>query len=213
MIRILVVDDHPLIRLGLRRCLEVDAELEVVGEAEDGCQALLRIEELLPQVVLMDLLMPGMGGLDTIALCRERFPSVEIVVLTSVLDDRQVVRALELGVRSYLLKGGEIADLRRTVKAAAEGRTEFSAEVSRCLIRSLRAPEPIPELTEREQQVLQALSRGDSNKEISDALAISEKTTKTHVSALLTKLGLRRRTQAVAYAWRNGLTDPPAPLS
>jgi DNA-binding NarL/FixJ family response regulator len=206
-IRILLVDDHAVVRQGLRMFLSMDPELEIVGEAGNGIEALKKIEELSPQVVLMDLMMPEMGGIEAIGQCRIRFPEVEVIALTSVLEDRSVVQAVKEGATGYLLKNTEADDLCVAIKAAAQGKIQLSPEASKRLMKSFQSPDPVEDLSERELEVLKLIAQGSSNKEIADHLTVTEKTIKTHVSAVLTKLGLKSRTQAAIHAWQTGLVQ------
>lgn len=206
-IRILLVDDHAVVRQGLRMFLSMDPELEIVGEAGNGIEALKKIEELSPHVVLMDLMMPEMGGIEAIGQCRIRFPEVEVIALTSVLEDRSVVQAVKEGATGYLLKNTEADDLCVAIKAAAQGKIQLSPEASKRLMKSFQSPDPVEDLSERELEVLKLIAQGSSNKEIADHLTVTEKTIKTHVSAVLTKLGLKSRTQAAIHAWQTGLVQ------
>ena len=209
-IRILLVDDHAVVRQGLRMFLSMDPEIEIVGEAGNGIEALQKIEELSPQVVLMDLMMPEMGGIEAIGQCRIRFPDVEVIALTSVLEDRSVVQAVKEGATGYLLKNTEADDLCVAIKAAAQGKIQLSPEASKRLMKSFQSPDPVEDLSERELEVLKLIALGASNKEIADQLTVAEKTVKTHVSAVLTKLALKSRTQAAIYAWQTGLVQQAA---
>lgn len=204
-IRILVTDDHSVVRQGLRMFLELDDELEVVGEAANGAEAVDMARTLQPDVVLMDLLMPVMDGITAISAIREEMPGVEVVALTSVLEDASVVGAVRAGAIGYLLKDTNADELCRSVKAAAQGQVHLSPEAAVRLMREVRAPEAPDPLTERETDVLRLLADGQSNKEIARSLSIGEKTVKTHVSAILAKLGVQSRTQAVLTAMRTGL--------
>ena len=206
-IRVLLVDDHSVVRQGLRMFLDLDPELEIVGEAGDGQQALDEIAKLKPDVVLMDLLMPKMDGIEAITQARESHPDVEIIALTSVLEDKSVVGAVKAGAIGYLLKNTEADQLCKAIKLAAEGQVQLSPEASTRLMKALRAPQATEGLTERENEVLILLARGCSNREIAERLTITEKTVKTHVSNLLGKLGVKSRTQAALYAWQNGLVE------
>lgn len=208
-IRILIVDDHPMVRQGLRMFLDLDPDLEVVGEAGDGKQALEKAAEVMPDVILMDLMMPIMGGIEAIAQCQVLFPEIEVIALTSVLEDRSVVQAVKEGATGYLLKNTEAEELCKAIKAAAEGKIQLSPEASKRLMKALQAPDPTADLTERELQVLLQLAQGASNKEIADSLSVTEKTIKTHVSAVLTKLGVKSRTQAAVHAWQCGMVGNP----
>lgn len=190
--------------------LDMDPDLEIVGEAENGKVALERIAELQPDVVLMDLMMPVMGGIEAIEASRKAHPQVEVLALTSVLEDRSVVQAVKAGAVGYMLKNTEGEELCRAIKAAAQGKVQLSPEASARLLSAMRAPDPLEELTEREFEVLIALSKGLSNKEIADTLTVTEKTVKTHVSSVLSKLDVKSRTQAALYAWQTGLVKPGA---
>ena len=206
-IRILIADDHSVVRQGLRMFLGLDPELEVVGEARDGAEALLRAHELHPDVVLIDLLMPVMDGIAAIAAIRRELPDVEVIALTSVLDDSSVIGAVRAGAIGYLLKDTEADDLRRAIKAAAAGQVQLSPKAAARLMREVRVPDSPEALTEREVDVLRLLAQGQANKQIASNLRIGEKTVKTHVSNILAKLGVPSRTQAALYAVRIGLVS------
>ena len=206
-IRILIVDDHGVVRQGLRMYLALDPELEVVGEAVNGAEALRLAHEQKPDVVLMDLLMPVMDGIAATAAIRRELPDVEVIALTSVLEDSAVYGAMRAGAIGYLLKDTEADELSRAIKAAAAGQVQLSPSVAARLLREVPAP-PLPEpLTERETEVLRELASGKSNKEIAAALVIAEKTVRTHVSNILAKLGVASRTQAALHAVRSGLVS------
>jgi DNA-binding NarL/FixJ family response regulator len=209
-IRIVVTDDHAVVRQGLRMFLELDPELEVVGEAANGAEAVALAKALQPDVVLMDLLMPVMDGITAIGKLREEAPEVEVIALTSVLEDASVVGAVRAGATGYLLTDTNADELRRAVKAAAAGPVQLSPEAATRLMREVRAPEKPESLTERETDVLKLLAKGRANKEIARDLAIGEKTVKTHVSSILAKLGVQSRTQAVLHAMKAGLIPPEA---
>lgn len=199
-IRILIADDHAVVRQGLRMFLELDAELEVVGEASDGLEAVARAHELQPDVVVMDILMPRMDGIAATAKLKQELPEIEVVALTSVLDDASVVGAVRAGAMGYLLKDARAEELCLAIRAAAAGQVQLSPQAAERLMREVRSPHEPERLTERETEVLRRLARGESNKQIAVALTIAEKTVKTHVSNLLAKLGLASRTQAALYA-------------
>jgi DNA-binding NarL/FixJ family response regulator len=209
-IKVLLVDDHSVVRQGLRMFLNLEEGLEVVGEAENGAEALERIGELRPDVVLMDLMMPVMDGIEAIEKAKTQYPDVELVALTSVLEDRSVVKAVKAGAIGYLLKDTEAEALCKSIKAAAAGKVQLSPEASTRLMKALQSGDPLEELTERELETLIALSQGKSNKDIADELFVTEKTVKTHVSNVLGKLGVKSRTQAALYAWQTGLVKPEA---
>jgi DNA-binding NarL/FixJ family response regulator len=208
-IRILVVDDHSVVRQGLKMFLGLDPELEIVGEAENGAEAVKLAAELQPDVVLMDMLMPVMDGIEATKVIRAAQPDTEVIALTSVLEDAAVVGAIKAGAIGYLLKDTQSDELRRAIKAASEGQVQLSPQAAARLMREVRTPEVAPPdaLTERENDVLKLLARGKANKEIARDLIIGEKTVKTHVSNILLKLGVQSRTQAALYAAQNGLAE------
>ncbi len=209
-IKVLLVDDHHVVRQGLRMYLALDPELEVVGEAANGQEALQIARRIHPDVILMDLLMPVMDGLTAIGLLRKELPDTEIIALTSILEDEKVVGAIRAGAIGYLLKDTQADDLNRAIKAAAAGQVQLSPQAAARLIREVRAPESPETLTERETDVLRLLAKGCSNKEIAQELIIGEKTVKTHVSNILAKLNVPSRTQAALYAVRIGLVSNPS---
>jgi NarL family two-component system response regulator LiaR len=206
-IRILIVDDHGVVRQGLRMYLALDPELEVVGEAANGVEALRRTHELEPDVVLMDLLMPVMDGIAATEAIRRELPEVEVIALTSVLEDSAVFGAMRAGAIGYLLKDTQADELCRAIKAAAAGQVQLSPSVAARLLREVPAPQQPESLTERETEVLRQLALGKSNKDIAAALVIAEKTARTHVSSILAKLGVTSRTQAALHAVRSGLVS------
>jgi DNA-binding NarL/FixJ family response regulator len=205
-IRVLIADDHAVVRQGLRMFLSLDDDLEVVGEASDGSEAVSRAKDLRPDVVLMDMLMPVMDGVAATAAIRESLPDTEVIALTSVLDDSSVVSAVKAGAIGYLLKDTNADELRRAIKAAAAGQVQLSPEAAARLVREVRTPViPASNLSEREVEVLRLIAGGKANKEIAAELNIGEKTVKTHVSSILNKLGVQSRTQAALYATQSGL--------
>jgi DNA-binding NarL/FixJ family response regulator len=204
-IRLLIVDDHGVVRQGLRMYLALDPELEVVGEATNGAEALRLARELEPDVVLMDLLMPVMDGIAATGAIRRELPEVEVLALTSVLEDSAVYGAMRAGAIGYLLKDTKADELCRAIKAAAAGQVQLSPPVAARLLREVPPPQHPEPLTGREIEVLQQLALGKSNKEIAAALVIAEKTARTHVSNILAKLGVSSRTQAALHAVRSGL--------
>jgi NarL family two-component system response regulator LiaR len=206
-IRILIVDDHGVVRQGLRMYLALDPGLEVVGEAANGAEALRLAHEQKPDVVLMDLLMPVMDGIAATAAIRRELPDVEVIALTSVLEDSAVYGAMRAGAIGYLLKDTEADKLCSAIKAAAAGQVQMSPSVAARLLREVRPPDNPEPLTERETEVLRELASGKSNKEIAAALVIAEKTVRTHVSNILAKLGVASRTQAALHAVRSGLVS------
>ena len=202
-IRVLLVDDHGVVRRGLRGFFDLTDDIEVVGEAEDGRQAIDRARSLEPDVVLMDLLMPNVDGLTAIAEIKRQQPDVEIVALTSFIEEEKVTSALEAGATGYLLKDAEAEEVASAVRAAHAGEVRLDPEVARLLAQRLRRrpeSEPVEPLTDREKEVIALLGKGASNKEIATELFITERTARTHVSNILGKLGLASRTQAALYA-------------
>ena len=207
-IRILLVDDHSVVRQGLRLFLKFDPELEVVGEAADGAEALRIAQELKPDVVLMDLLMPVMDGIAATAAIRRELPETEVLALTSVLEDASVVGAVRAGAIGYLLKDTQAEALCQAIKAAAAGQVQLTPKAAARLMQAVSTPESPEALTERETEVLRLLAQGQSNKQIARLLNNTEHTIKSHVSRILSKLGVQSRTQATLYAIRTGLVSP-----
>ena len=206
-IRILIADDHAVVRKGLRSFLELDPELKIVGEAADGAAALRMAKEFQPDVVLMDLLMPVMDGVAATSAIRRELPDIEVLALTSVLEESLVIQAIQAGAIGYLLKDTDAPKLRQAIKAAAAGEVQLSPAAAAMLMHKVKAPRSPETLTERETEVLRQLARGKSNKEIATSLFISETTVKTHVKNIMQKLGVPSRTQAALYAARIGLVS------
>jgi two-component system, NarL family, response regulator LiaR len=209
-IRVLIADDHAVVRQGLRTYLELQDEIEVVGDVADGEAALSAVEAHEPDVVLMDLVMPGVGGVEAIRRLRELRPETRVLVLTSFLDDEKLFPAVRAGAAGYLLKDVEPAELVRAIHTVADGEALLHPAVAARLMEEFSATErPAAEeaLTAREREVLQLIARGLPNKLIARELGIAEKTVKTHVSSILSKLGLTDRTQAALYAVRTGLIE------
>ncbi len=207
-IRILVVDDHPVVRDGLRGMLQGQPDLAVVGEAADGREALTAVRGHDPDVVLMDLNMPGMDGVEAIRRLAAEHPRVRVLVLTTYDDDLNIVRALESGAIGYLLKDVPREELFRAVRTAARGESVLAPRVAARLLGRLRAPEPQAP-SERETEVLALVARGLTNRAIARQLRISEATVKTHLVHLFTKLGVDDRTAAVTAALERGLLKLP----
>ena len=210
-VRILVVDDHWVVRQGLRMFLGDQPGFAVAGEAADGEEAVRLVRDLQPDVVLMDLLMPGLDGVQATAKVKAEVPGVEVIALTSVLEDQSVVGAIRAGAIGYLLKDTRGDDLVRAIRAAAEGRVELSPDAAARLAREVRLPERTDPLTPREADILTLVAEGFANKEIARRLAVTEKTVKTHLTHVFGKLGVESRTQAALHAIRTGLTAPPGP--
>ncbi len=210
-IRIVIADDHSVVRRGLQMFLELDPELVVVGEAADGAEAVHLARLLLPDIVLMDLLMPVMDGITATAMIRRELPDTEVLALTSVLEDASVVGAVRAGAIGYLLKDTQADALCQAIKAAAAGQIQLTPQAAARLMQVVSTPESPEALTERETEVLRLLAQGESNKQIAHSLHIAEKTVKVHVSNILGKLGVQSRTQATLYAIRVGLVSASSP--
>jgi DNA-binding NarL/FixJ family response regulator len=214
-IRVFLVDDHTVVRRGMRAFLDMLPDIEVIGEAADGQAALDELAVLqkaddLPDVVLMDLLMPRLDGVAATSAIRQRHPEVQVVALTSFSEAERVHAALEAGAAGYLLKDAEADELAAAIRAARHGEVHLDPVVARKLTQLLVAPEhTATALTAREREVLVLVAGGKSNREIADALVISERTARTHVSNVLVKLGLSSRTQAALWAIREGLAPSP----
>jgi len=209
-ITILLVDDHALVRSGVRAYLETHPELEVVAEASSGEEAVQLAIEHAPDVVLMDLVMPAMDGVEATRRVREVSPRSQVVVLTSFHEDTNIFPAIKAGAISYLLKDIGPAELAEAIRAAARGEAILDPKVAVRLMQELRgnrtqAVNPYTELSEREQEVLRLIAEGMSNAEMAEKLVLSEKTVKSHVSNILNKLHLADRTQAAVFAWREGV--------
>jgi DNA-binding NarL/FixJ family response regulator len=201
-----IADDHSVVRQGLRMFLSLDPDLDVVGEASNGLEAVQLTGDLHPDVVLMDMLMPQMDGVAATQKIRGEYPDTEVIALTSVLDDGTVVGAVKAGAIGYLLKDTQADELCRAIKAAAAGQVQLSPQAAARLVREVRTPDVAPTtLTERETDVLKLVATGRANKEIAADLMIGEKTVKTHVSSILNKLGVQSRTQAALYAAQAGI--------
>ncbi len=207
-IRVLVVDDHGILRGGLRTCLRAFGDMEVVGEAANGEEAVQKAQELHPDVVLMDLKMPVMDGVEATRRIRACCPGVQVVALTSFVENELVSRALQAGAIGYLLKNVSPQDLAEALRAAAQGRSTLSPEATQALVQTVTdIRSTIEPLTPREQQVLALLVEGRTNLQIGQELGITESTTKSHVSTIIAKLGVSSRTEAVALALKHHLLD------
>jgi len=210
VISVLIADDHPFVRHGLRTYLETLDDLEVVGEASDGAEAVELATRLLPDVVLMDLVMPELGGVEATRAIRAASPSTKVIVLTSFDDDEKVFPAIKAGAAGYLLKDVHPAELADAVRKASRGEALLAPSVAARLMQEVAGEGGRPagnDLTERELEVLRLIARGQANKVIARELGVSEKTVKTHVSNILAKLHLADRTQAALYAVREGLAE------
>lgn len=205
-IKVMIVDDHPIVRSGLVTMLLAFDDLELVGEASSGDKALAICQQELPDVILMDMVMPDMDGLETTRKVLEQCPSVKIIILTSFTKDTYVQDALEAGATSYLLKDSSIDQLAEAIRSAYTGQPTLSPEATRALVNSKSGPQSFePDLTRREKQVLALIVEGLSNEEIADRLVISHATARHHVSACISKLGVKNRTQAASLALKHKL--------
>ena len=210
--RLLLVDDHEVVRAGLRTLLDLEADLEVVGEAPSGEEALGLAQRLRPDLVLLDVVMAGLGGVETCRALRSLPRPPRVLMLTSYSDDDAVISSILAGASGYLLKNTSRAELLRAIRAVAAGQElidpSVTGKVTRRLTQLARAPEPLPDpLSEREREVLALIARGCTNREIAERLVISEKTAGHHVSHILVKLGLSRRSEAAVYAVRKRLVS------
>jgi DNA-binding NarL/FixJ family response regulator len=207
MISLLLVDDEMLIRRGLKALLSVEPDLQVVGEAENGKQAIQAVERLQPDLVLMDIRMPIMDGVAATQAISDHFPHTKVLVLTTFAEDEYIVQALRYGAVGFLLKGTPSEDLVQAIHAAHRGFVQLGPGVSRQTLTQLPTPSPAPPpelaaLTPREQEILKLIAQGTNNREIAEVLFISEKTVKNHITSILSHLNLRDRTQAAIWANR-----------
>ena len=213
-IRVLLVDDHAVVRMGLKAFFDLQPDIEVVGEAADGSEGVAMARRLEPDVVLMDLLMPNMDGVTAIGRIKAERPETEIVTMTSFIEEEKVTAALEAGASGYVLKDAEAEEVAAAVRAAYAGEVHLDPAVARLLAQRMRdrkspKDELAEPLTEREKDVLRLLGQGMSNKDIGATLFITERTARTYVSNILGKLGLASRTQAALYAVEHKLVDAP----
>jgi two-component system, NarL family, response regulator LiaR len=210
-IRVLIVDDHVVVREGLRTILSMEPDIEFVGEAKDGYEAVTKARKLSPDVILMDLVMPGKNGIEAIREIKQNDPKARILVLTSFSEDDLVFPAIEAGALGFMLKDTTSETLTQAVRIVYRDEPSLHPVVARKLMQGkapkAEADEPLGMLTPREQQVLSLLGRGLSNRDIAEELVLSELTIRSHVSSILAKLNLENRTQAALYALRRGLAD------
>ncbi|GGV23429.1 DNA-binding response regulator [Actinomadura cremea] len=206
-IRVLIADDHPVVRQGLRTFLGIQDDIEVVGEAADGASAVSLAESAEPDIVLMDLKMPGADGLTALAELRARGVSARVLILTSVTERGHVLPAVQAGAAGYLYKDVDPQALVQAIRAVHDGHVLFAPDAAEAMLAEPASGDDrgLAALTDREREVLVHIARGRSNREIARALVVSEKTVKTHVSNLLMKLGVQDRTQAALYAVRHGV--------
>ena len=206
-IRIMIVDDHEMMRLGLRTAFEPESDLTVVGEASNGAEALAKTATLDPQLVLMDVRMEKMGGIEACREIKNRYPDVRILMLTSYTNEDAVISSIMAGASGYLLKHLSRPELLRSIRLVASGQTLIDANATQQALDRI-SQTPGWELTEREREVLTLIARGYTNKQIADALTVTEKTARNHVSHILEKLGLSRRSEAAVFAVENKLVQP-----
>lgn len=214
-ISLILVDDHAVVRQGLRAFLETNPDMVVVGEAASGAEAQRLAEELAPDVALVDLIMPGMDGVMTTRQIRQASPRTQVIIFSSFHGDEHIFPAMRAGALSYLLKEARPTEVADAVRKAAQGEAILHPKVAARIVQELQgnkatAVNPFTELTERELEVLRLIADGLANQEIADALVIGERTVKSHVSNILSKLHLADRTQAAVYAWREGIVRKDA---
>ncbi|WP_213422424.1 response regulator [Bhargavaea massiliensis] len=209
MIRVLLADDHEMVRIGVSAYLQVQPDMEVVGEASNGREAVELALRLRPDIILMDMVMLEMNGAEATAAIMKAWPEAKIMVVTSFLDDDKVYPALEAGASSYILKTSKASRIADAIRDTLGGRTVLEPEVTTKMMQRMRGTERAPhdELTAREMEILLLIAKGRTNQDISDELFIALKTVKTHVSNILSKLGVDDRTQAAVYAYQNGLAE------
>ncbi len=210
VIRIILVDDHNMVRMGLKAYFSTLPDIQVIGEAASGEEAVRLAAELTPDVILMDLLMPGMDGVEATRQVKKVSPHTQVIVVTSYHEDEHIFPAIRAGALSYVLKDIDPDELAEAIRRANAGEAVINPRVATRLVKELHGPRdeavnPFSELTDREMEVLRQIAAGKSNHEIAEVLVISEKTVKTHITNLLTKLHLSDRTQAAVYAWQEGI--------
>jgi len=210
-IRIFMADDHAIVRKGLRTLIESESDMEVVGEASDGVEAVLKVRSLQPDVILMDLVMPRQGGVEAIIEIKKENPDARILVLTSFAEEEKVFSAIKAGALGYLLKDTSPEQLLQAIHDVYRGESSLHPTIALKLIRELRQPSNLPPtndpLTEREVEVVKLVAQGFTNQEIADTLFISERTVGNHIGSMLSKLHLANRTQVALYALREGLAS------
>ncbi|MET3576608.1 response regulator [Bhargavaea ullalensis] len=209
MIRVMLADDHEMVRIGVAAFLQLQPDMEVVGEAADGCEAVKLALELRPDIILMDMVMPELNGAEATAAIIREWPEAKIMVVTSFLDDDKVYPALEAGAVSYILKTSKAQRIADAIRDTLGGQTVLEPEVTTKMMQRMRGVERLPheDLTAREMEILLLIAKGKTNQDIADELFIALKTVKTHVSNLLSKLEVDDRTQAAVYAYQNGLVE------
>ncbi len=215
-IRLMIVDDHEVVRLGMRAAFELEPDINVVGEASNGAEAIAKMTVLAPQLILMDIRMEKMGGIEACREIKSRFPEVQVLMITSYSDDDAVLASMLAGASGYLLKNVSRAELLRSIRLVASGKSlldptllgQVTNRLTNLSAHGVQEQAPGGELTEREREVLALVARGYTNKQIADSLCVSEKTARNHVSHILEKLGLARRSEAAAFAVEHKLVPP-----
>jgi two-component system, NarL family, response regulator DevR len=205
--RIMIVDDHEVVRMGMRAAFETEPDLTVVGEASNGAEAIAKVPVLAPQLILMDVRMEKMNGIEACREIKSRYPDVQILMITSYSDDDAVISSILAGASGYLLKHLSRAELLRSIRLVASGHSLIDTHTTKQAMERL-AQMPGSDLTEREHEVLALVARGYTNKQIADTLYVSEKTARNHVSHILEKLGMSRRSEAAAFAVEHKLVPP-----
>ncbi|GIP40871.1 transcriptional regulatory protein LiaR [Paenibacillus sp. J31TS4] len=210
-IKVLLVDDHEMVRIGLAAVLGTEEGIEVVGEAGGGAEGIQLAQEYRPDIVLMDLVMEPMDGIETTRRLLQQHPDCKVIVLTSFIDDEKIYPVLEAGAFSYLLKTSRASEIAAAIRQAAKGQPTLESQVASKIMNRFRQPKeeraPHHDLTEREREVLKLIANGRSNQEVADELFIGIKTVKFHVTNILAKLGVDDRTQAAIYAYKHGLME------
>jgi NarL family two-component system response regulator LiaR len=210
LIKVLFVDDHEMVRIGVSAYLSAQSDIEVIGEADNGLKAVELAMELRPDIILMDLVMPEMDGIEATKRIIEKWPEAKIIIVTSFLDDEKVYPALEAGATSYMLKTSKASEIARAVRSTFQGQSVLEPEVTGKMMEKLRRPKITQlhdQLTNREMEILLLMTQGKTNQEIADELYIALKTAKVHVSNILSKLDVQDRTQAVIYAFKHSLVQ------
>lgn len=210
MIKVLFVDDHEMVRIGVTAYLSAQSDIEVIGEADNGLKVVELAMELRPDIILMDLVMPEMDGIEATKRIIEKWPEAKIIIVTSFLDDEKVYPALEAGATSYMLKTSKASEIARAVRSTFQGQSVLEPEVTGKMMEKLRRPKITQlhdQLTTREMEILLLMTQGKTNQEIADELYIALKTAKVHVSNILSKLAVQDRTQAVIYAFKHSLVQ------
>lgn len=213
LIGAVIADDHPIVREGLRRLLEAEDDIEIFSEASDGLEVLEKVAKYDPQVVILDITMPNLGGLETLQQLRSAHPNVKVILLSVHAEPPFIQSAVSLGVDGYVLKNGRVDEVITAIRAVTEGGSYFSPPVAKEIVEQLRSPnrtsaDPFSMLSTRERQVLRLIAEGLSAKEIASELGISTKTVEAHRTSIMRKLGARKATELVRYALRHGLIEP-----